>query len=46
MEGREEHGLAVEIETLLSSLSDCNERMAACVSSGKLSSANGALLQR
>jgi hypothetical protein len=45
MEGREEQGLAIEIETMLSSLNDCNERMAQCVKSGART-ANSALLQR
>jgi len=45
MEGREEQSLAIEIETMLSSLSDCNDRMAQCVKSGART-ANAALLQR
>lgn len=45
MESREEHALAGEVEALLSSLQECNERMAVCVSSGN-KTANSALLQR
>mmetsp|Transcript_21475 Transcript_21475/g.48483 ORF Transcript_21475/g.48483 Transcript_21475/m.48483 type:complete len:222 (+) Transcript_21475:143-808(+) len=45
MEGREEQGLAIEIETMLTNLGECNERMAACVNSGTRT-ANSALLQR
>ena len=44
MESREEHALAGEVEALLSSLQECNERMAVCVSSGN-KTANSALLQ-
>jgi hypothetical protein len=45
MESRDEQGLAIEVETLLSSLGECNERMAQCVSAGSRT-ANSALLQR
>ena len=45
MEGQEEQGLAIEIDNLLSSLSECNDRMSQCVSSGART-ANTALLQR
>ena len=42
---KEEQGLAIEIDNLLSSLSECNDRMSQCVSSGART-ANTALLQR
>lgn len=48
MECHEEQGLSLEIDRLLSSLSDCNDRMSHCVASPGTSSrtANTALLQR
>ena len=45
MEGQEEQGLVMEIDNLLASLADCNERMGHCVSNGART-ANTALLQR
>mmetsp|Transcript_37189 Transcript_37189/g.100524 ORF Transcript_37189/g.100524 Transcript_37189/m.100524 type:complete len:182 (-) Transcript_37189:316-861(-) len=45
MEGHEEAALAIEVEQLLSALSECNERMAQCVQTGTRT-ANAALLQR
>ena len=35
MEGHEEAALAIEVEQLLSALSEYNERMAQCVNNGK-----------
>lgn len=45
MEGHEEQALAIEIENLLSGLSECNERMSQCVSTVPRT-ASAALLQR
>lgn len=45
MEGREEQDLTNDIENLLTSLSDCNEKMSQCVASGARA-ANAAILQR
>jgi len=45
MEGQEEQSLAIDIENLLASLAECNERMSACVATGTRT-ANAALLQR
>lgn len=46
MEGREEQALVVEIETLLSQLNECNDRMGVCVQANSSNTANAALLQR
>eukprot|EP00639_Heterosigma_akashiwo_P029631 CAMPEP_0194687640 /NCGR_PEP_ID=MMETSP0295-20121207/16385_1 /TAXON_ID=39354 /ORGANISM="Heterosigma akashiwo, Strain CCMP2393" /LENGTH=236 /DNA_ID=CAMNT_0039576027 /DNA_START=119 /DNA_END=826 /DNA_ORIENTATION=- len=45
LDNHEEQSLAVDIEHLLSALSDCNEKMNACVTAGSRT-ANSALLQR
>lgn len=45
LESHEEHALALEIDNHLSALSECNERMSQCISTGS-GTANAALLQR